>query len=521
LKCHAGCTEQAVVAALHLQISDLFADQSSLGTSARDRLLSIVDQEEVELFTDPGKRAYAKLPVGDHLETWPVDSKTFSHWLQYGYYRHHTSTAPGEAITQAISNLTARARFDGPERPVHRRLGGDLERLWVDIGDSDWTCIEVRNDGTWRLREGAPIEFVREGGMLPLPTPSQGGDIDLLRPLVNLPDDEGWTIFRGTLIASYHPSGPYFITYLHGPGGSGKTEAGRRFASLVDPFTSQFLPGYANSKDVLVAAATCRLVGIDNLSQLKRDLSDTLCEISTGAGDRRRALYTDADLFSLQTKNPLLVTAMLLLATRGDFIDRMAPIAFERIRETDRKPESSLHEDFARPASQVLGGLMDAVAAALRFGPEIRLAGMPRMADATIFVTAAEHVLDTPTGKFAETIVEEQTQALGDTIRSNPFIEAVVRFMADKPEWQGSATRLLHEADHCAPSGRKSRDWPNNPSAASALLGDYELPLTAHGITTERLRIPGGSRERRLLLRNLNHGTGGTGGTAPQPPQTP
>jgi hypothetical protein len=427
---------------------------------------------------------------------------TFAHWLQHAHYRHHSTAVAADAVREAVAQLAAKARFDAPERVVHRRVGGDLERVWVDLGDDAWSVAEIRNDGSWSLREDTPIDFVREPGMLALPRPVSGGSIDLLRPLVNIPDDRLWTLYRGALIATYHPTGPYFVTFLHGSAGSGKTMAARWFAQLVDPYTAQFLTGTSTEKDAMVAASKCRLLPIDNMSRLTRGWSDTLCVNSTGAGDRRRQLYTDDGLFALVFKGPALITSLVLLATRGDLIDRLVPIGFRRIIDEDRQSETRLNAAFAEVAPAVLGGVFDAVAAALRHGPETHLSVVPRMADATLFVTAAESGLDDQTGTFAETLVTAQRQTLSDTIESSPFIEATVRFMVDRPTWHGTATRLLEEAARLVEHGARTPGWPANPAVASTLLSEYELPLRTHGVTVQRHRAAGGNRDRHLVLRN-------------------
>lgn len=500
LHCFAGCKVEAMVEAIDRTTADLYPTSGGAQSNARDRLLSLVDREQVELFHDPAGRPYAKIAVQGHREVWNLDSTRFAHWLQHTYYRQHASAVAPDAVREAVAQLAAQATFDAAERPVHRRLGGDQERLWVDLGDDAWTVAEIRNDGTWALREGAPIDFVREPGALALPRPVSGGSIDLMRPLVNIPDDRTWTLYRGALVATYHPTGPYFVTFLHGSAGSGKTMAARWFAQLVDPYTAQFLTGTSTEKDAMVAASKCRLLPIDNMSRLSRSWSDLLCVNSTGAGDRRRGLYTDDGLFALMFKGPALVTSLTLLANRGDLIDRLIPIGFDRITDEARESETKLNASFAAVAPAVLGGVFDAVAGALRHGPETHLKVMPRMADATLFVTAAENGLQAPIGTFAHALTTAQREALSDTIESSPFIEATVRFMTVRTSWQGTATRLLEEAAKLVEHGARTPGWPTSPAVASAQLSEYELPLRAHGVTVERNRAAGGNRDRRLVL---------------------
>jgi len=515
IHCFAGCTPEAIMQAIDRTTADLYPTAAgSRERTARDRLISLVDREQVELFHDSAGRAYAKIALGGHREVWNVDSTRFARWIQRVYYHHHSSSVAAEAVREVASHFAAQANFDAPERAVHRRVGGDPERMWVDLGDDDWTVAEIRNDGTWALRDDAPVDFIREPGALALPRPVPGGSIDLMRPLVNIPDDRAWTLYRGALIATYHPTGPYFVTFLHGSAGSGKTMAARWFAQLVDPYTAQFLTGTSTEHDAMVAASKCRLLPIDNLSRLTRGWSDLLCVNSTGAGDRRRGLYTNDELFALMFKGPALITSLTLLANRGDLIDRLVPIGFDRITDNAREPETRLNAKFHKIAPAVLGGLFSAVASALRHGPETNLNVLPRMADATLFVTAAENALGAEAGTFARVLGEAQDHALTETIGGDPFVDAVVRFMTHRSEWTGSATRLMEEAAKLLEHGPRTRGWPPNASAASAKLSEFELPLRAQGITTERSRSAGGNRDRAVTLRRLPHGTTGTTGTA-------
>lgn len=249
------------------------------------------------------------------------------------------------------------------------------------------------------------------------------------------------------------------------------------------------------------------------MSRLTRAWSDTLCVISTGGGDRRRQLYTSGDLFSLEAKGPTLVTALVLLATRGDLIDRIAPMGFDRISDSARRTEAQLKADFAAIAPTVMGGVLDAVATALRHGPETHLEHLPRMADATLFVSAAEHGLPDPVGTFATALVEAQGEALSDTVETSPFIEAIVLLMTNRAEWRGSVTRLTEEAAKLVEHGARTPGWPANASVAGTQLGEYELPLAAYGIAVERDRAPGGNRDRYIVLRRGTAGTGTTGET--------
>ncbi len=91
--------------------------------STADRLLELVRSEGVELFKHKGG-PYITVPVGDHRETYPVDDEgSFLDWLNHLYYRRSGGrAAPLSALTDAVRSLRGRAKFDGSDLVVHRRV---------------------------------------------------------------------------------------------------------------------------------------------------------------------------------------------------------------------------------------------------------------------------------------------------------------------------------------------------------------------------------------------------------------
>src|SRR5204863_5491855 len=91
------------------------------------------------LFADPLGTPYARLSVADHHECWPLRSKGFRRWL-IGAYHIETERAPtGEAVTNALNVLEARALGGGSVEPVFVRIAPDGDAgLYLDLGDADW-----------------------------------------------------------------------------------------------------------------------------------------------------------------------------------------------------------------------------------------------------------------------------------------------------------------------------------------------------------------------------------------------
>src|SRR5262249_38959765 len=136
--------------------------------------------------------------------------------------------------------------------------------------------------------------FRRSRGMLPLPTPEPGGEIDLLRDFLNL-DDKAWWMVIFWLVATLRPRGPYPVLALFAEQGAGKSTTGRLLRELVDPNAAPLRAEPKDGRDLMIAANNSWLLAYDNLSHVSPWLSDAMCRLSTGGGFATRELYTDQD----------------------------------------------------------------------------------------------------------------------------------------------------------------------------------------------------------------------------------
>ena len=106
--------------------------------------------EAVELFHDPGQIAYATIPVGDHRETWPLQSKGFRQWMARRYHEQHGKTPNAQALIDATNVLVGKAIFDGPEYQVHLRMAEHEGTIYLDLCNERWEAIAIDRDG-WRV----------------------------------------------------------------------------------------------------------------------------------------------------------------------------------------------------------------------------------------------------------------------------------------------------------------------------------------------------------------------------------
>ncbi|MBI3465504.1 MAG: hypothetical protein HY000_20985 [Planctomycetes bacterium] len=378
-----------------------------------------------ELWHTPSKEAYATIVVDDHKENWSVRSQTFRRFLAKQFFDEHSKAMNSEALAAAVNLLEAKALFEGKEHRVYVRLAEHDGTVYLDLCNSNWQVVQITPTG-WRVVDNPPVRFRRSRGMLALPTPEPGGNVDQLRGFLNL-DDNTWRLVISWLIAALHPRGPYPILALFAEQGSGKSTIGRLLRELVDPNSAPLRAEPNDCRDLMIAANNSWCLAYDNLSHVPPWLSDAVCRLSTGGGFATRELYTDQDEVIFDSQRPVLLTSIEEVATRSDLLDRCLFVSLPAIPEDRRRAEAELFEAFHRVQPQILGALLEAVAAALHRLPSIKLPSLPRMADFALWATAAETAFGWPEGMFLATYQANRESAnelaIEASVIAHPLLE--------------------------------------------------------------------------------------------------
>ena len=146
--------------------------------------------EAAELFQTPDEVACADVEVSGHRETWPVKSRGFRRWLRRRYFEEQESAPTSEAVATAIGVIEAKAMHDTPVRDVFVRVGELDGKIYLDLCNAEWRAVEIDAAG-WRVVDQPSIRFRRTPDMRALPIPKNGGSVDGLRTLLNIPRDSG------------------------------------------------------------------------------------------------------------------------------------------------------------------------------------------------------------------------------------------------------------------------------------------------------------------------------------------
>jgi hypothetical protein len=328
--------------------------------------------------------------------------------------------------------------------------------------------------------------------MLGLPTPEWGGDIDDLRPFLNVSGNDGFVLTLAWLIGALHPFGPYPLLVLHGEQGSAKTTTARLLRALVDPNFAPVRSEPREPRDLMIAANNGWICAFDNLSSLAPSLSDALCRLSTGGGFGTRALYTDDEEIIFEAKRPVILTGIEELAVRGDLLDRALIIDLPHIPEKHYQSEEQFWRKYENKRPQLLGALLTAVSAALSKQSEVSSDRLPRMADFAKWVSAAEPALAWERGTFLRAYLANR-KAANELALETPVADAVRKLTLP---WTGTATELLAALDVLVNvRTQRARIWPESPHQLSNRLRRLAPNLRHIGVFVEfGAREPGTGR---------------------------
>jgi hypothetical protein len=428
--------------------------------SSTDVLLNIATA--AQLFHASDGTGFADLIIDGHRETWPLRSKRFGAWLRQQYYERTWGAPSPAALNAALNVLEAQAQFDGPERKVSVRLAEHGGRIYLDLADEFWRCVEISANG-WRIAEDPPVRFRRSAGMQPLPLPLRGGSIESLGPFLNLASDNDFMLVVAWLLGALRAGGAYPVLAIAGEQGSAKTVLSKLLRTLIDPSVAPVRALPRNERELFIAASNGHVLAFDNLSGLPPWLSDTLCRLTSGGAFSTRRLFTDQDEILFTAARPVILNGIEDVITRPDLDDRAIVLMLASIAERQRRPEHAIWREFELARPHILGALLDATARGLQMLPRVRLERLPRMADFALWATACESA---PTGTFQAAYSNNRRDAIESQVRE---------LMAERGQWAGSASDLLQV-------GINRSGWPKSPRALAGRLRRAQPCLRTLGI---------------------------------------
>jgi len=454
-----------------------------------DALVELALENTSLLFTDQYKEPHAVINCGGHNEIWPVNSTAFRRWMGGLYFANNRRACNSDAIKAAVNTVEAQAFYNGDgEKELHNRVAWFEDALWYDLSNSDWEAVEITSEG-WKIVKQPPIIFRRFKNQTAQVTPARGGILTPFYDLTNIKDDESKLLALVWMMVAFIPGFPHAVVNLYGPQGSAKSSFFRTVRQIIDPGVklTDSLP--RSQEDLTKKIHNQWFTPLDNLTSLPSWASDTICRAITGEGHSERTLYTNNDEVLLTFKRVVAINGINLVASRPDLLDRSIIIDLERIPPDRRKREQELSHDLDKAMPGILGAIFDTLSKALAVYPEVEktLTEFPRMADFTLWGYAVAEAMGGDGEAFLRSYENNRKKQNLEAIEGHPVARAIVCFMENKKNWEGSPDELLTLLDNIVEGFHKttSRHWPQAGYVLTRRLNIVKVNLADVGIDVE------------------------------------
>jgi energy-coupling factor transporter ATP-binding protein EcfA2 len=371
------------------------------------------------------------------------------------------------------------------------RVARSSDVTWVDLGEVKGRVVRIDHCG-WSVVADAPMLFRRTALTGVMPEPQTGGTLNELWDLLNV-SPRYRPIVLAVLVAALIPDIPHPVVLLSGEQGSGKSTATKMLVGLLDPSPAPLRKPPRDVEQWVVAAAGSWVVALDNLSEVKDWLSDSLCRASTGDGDVRRRLYTDGDHTVFSFKRVIIINGIDLADIRDDLADRLVGVRLDNIPESARKEETALWVRWADAYPRTLGAVFDLAVKTFAAMPEVELVSPPRMADFARILAAVDAVLGTDGLAAYRDLGREMAT---DAVTSDFVLTAVVEEITST--WTGTAAKLLVVID---PDARHQEHpgWPTTAREMTTVMRQRAPSLRKLG--WEVVELPRGGKDKSIRYR--------------------
>jgi len=429
-----------------------------------------------ELFCTPNDEPHITVQRAGHAETYPLKSAKFRDYLKSQHFKETSKTPSSQATQDGLDTLAGFAYEIGKRHETHLRVAavhsddGQISALYLDLGDDAWRAVEIMPNG-WQIVENVPVKFIRPRGVMPLPEPRRSGNINELRPYVNIGSDADFCLFVAWQLAAFQTSGGLPILVINGAQGSAKTSTQRNGRQLLDPNATPTRAMPRNARDLMIAAKNSATASFDNVSNVEDWLSDAMCSLATGAGFATRELHSDGEETLITAKRRAMLNGITGTGSRADFLDRCIILSLPRITGGNRRIESEIDAGFAAAHGAILGAILDAVAVGLRELPHTHLAELPRMADFAKWATACETGFDWASGTFMEAYQANLKEGVEVAADASPIVAAIRGYIAKYATFEGTTSALSKEINtFVGDEIAKRKDFPSGAQSLGHAL---------------------------------------------------
>lgn len=461
-----------------------------IDNKANPKIITKILNEEVSFYTDELNRGdvYVEYPlITGHIAFVPVKDTVFRAFLSYRYRELSKSLRCPTDIYAYLDDKIHDTIYAYPSPvAIHRRVAGTLaSNVYYFLANDNWELVRVTTNG-WKIIHSRKVKFLRAPADKAQVTPISGGDLlDLLRPFINLPQDD-FVLFTVFLVQGFSRSSSHYAAIVSSNKGTGKSTLTKLIRSIIDPSESETPLTPTSESDLKVLLSNTYLACFDNTASMSAKFSDILCAAITGTKEAKRKLYSDCDQIILNLHNIVIINGIDIVPHRSDLADRSLLFELQTISKKTRRTDADFWGDFKAKKAQIIGAIFDTLSKAMSILPTLTFDGLERMADAYAEMTAIAVALGVTQEEFQRIFAQNKAKLQDAYNESNEFVEAVVAYMKSHGKVDKPAAELYRDMlKNCSGS---LKSFPDSPSALSRKLNLEKDALTAAGYDFRRER---------------------------------
>ena len=480
---------------------------------------NVITQKEVE--NNQGDKSCENIvnavSIVGGFEIVRLKDSAFKEYLSHLFYVNDHKIPSPDAVNQAVSLLCYYAKH-GKCYTLYNRVAPDPfgNGFWLDMADKQNRAYHITKEG-WTLETNVPILFKRYPHQKTLSIAVKNGDPKALLPFVNVGVNKHSvsTKYKELLLlvqtVSYgiaeiaHP-----INAMFGCPGTHKSSAQRFIREVFDPSAVPYLSIPKNEQDALQVLDHHYIPIFDNIAELPRWFSETLCKAVTGMGQECRALYTNDESFIRAFRRCVMLNGLNLPAQKGDLLNRT--ILHPTEPTIERRTEQDLNTEFAKVLPEILGGFLDAIVKALNLKETLKPPKLYRLADFTewgyVLAEALGYKADDFIKAMDENLKEQNTADIENNIVADAFLAYLTEDLTNLLHTEENPMKMSPEELFKAVTTKaeakgvtiKSKKWPSVPNVFMRKLNESKTGIIAHGWNYE---VVHGGKKREMHIWHM------------------
>lgn len=496
------------------EIKKLNGNNSSKNKDGTDALVKEYFDEVIkgsELFlTDYSEKEMIWLAGnGTQKRLFALYSREFSDFLISGFKSTYKEFIAASEFAAYIEECAVEARVNKRFLSEYRRIAFKYNNIYYNLNNSNNEVVRIDDSEIIVLTQSElslddPV-FASSAnmGVQVKPQDSDAAALpEIFNKYFNLASDADLVLLICTIVAWFWPNQIRPILLFCGPAGSGKSVASELIQSVVDPSRIRCSSLPSTTRDLASVLSDNYLCAFDNISQIKPEISDMLCQAICFGAFSTRKLYTDAEVHTTTFRNCLLLNGIGNFATRGDLMDRCVKINLQRISTQQRERLSDLRGNFQKDLPIILGAVFDLVKRTLPLVGTIKVGAAPRLADFYCLGGAISKALWGSEQVFFDAFAQNEESKFADMVNDDPFSAAVKQFA----EKMGTRTLRLEPTEFfeklkaqvgIVEYSNAKNNFPQSASALGKRIPRIQPALAAIGIDIAQTKSNG---QRHIML---------------------